>query len=324
MTHHRNRSEGLNVGEGFPTSYSSFAVSSAETRRSSITHAASDAGPKASSVSMKRRTSGAPPATLNQTRLRGYQSRTTDAVSRFTFGDAGISTTKKGLQTLLQDYKKRWSFVMFFVAFSALVVFGLVLPVSRQASSLAGWPRSGRAAGQTRREVAYRSTRVKQPLATPPMEKPNRFVRWASNLFGSEPVSQPVYFSAGLGALSLPDYSTPAAQPTKVLSMTERPVSRRSMKQRVADAAGREDEHEHPSRAARRERASSLAAEDRLREAEMAKQRLIRRRVMERVAKAFKAGVSEEPADVERELVDNPEGEHILDTYEAAHPETVE
>ena len=321
MTHHRNRSEGLNVGEGFPTSYSSFAVSSAETRRSSITHAASYVGSKASSASMKRRTSGAPPATLNQTRLRGYQSRTTDAVSRFTFGDAGISTTKKGLQTLLQDYKKRWSFVIFFVAFSALVVFGLVLPVSRQASSLSRWPRSS---GQTRREVAYRSTRVKQPLATPLMEKSNRFARWASNLFGSEPATQPIYFSAGLGDLSLPDYSTPAAQPTKVLSMTERPVSRRSMKQRVADAAGREDEHEHPTRPARRERASSRAAEDTLREAEMAKQRRIRRRVMERVAKAFKAGVSEEPADVERELVDNPEGEHILDTYEAAHPETVE
>ena len=318
MTHQRNRSEGLNVGEGFPTTYSSFAVTAdhrTEARRSSATqHESSKYG---TSSGMKRRTSSPPRnSAYPPARLRGNN----QSPARFAFeSDMGISTTKK-FEGLVKEYRKRWSFLIFFFLFSALLVFGVALPFSRQRVSSATKP------GVVRREIAYRSTRVKVPEATPVAQhaKPGRFAQWAASFFGSDSAAQPVVFPAAMDSKDVPDYSTRStvAQGTDV-KMADKVPSRRSQKRMAEDAQGRED-REHPSRVQRRAKlqASSLAEEDRLREAEMAKQRQIRRRVMERVAKAFKSG-NAEPRRPEV-VADNPEGEHVLDIYEAAHPETVE
>lgn len=325
MAHNRQRSEGLNVGEGFPTTYSSFAVTAdhrAEARRSSATQL-SDASKYGSSSSMKRRTSS-PPRNMAYppTRLRGNDSSPTS--KRFALSsDGGVSTTKK-IQTLLKEYRKRWSFLVFFLAFSALLVFGVVLPVSR--TKVASLTRPGVA----RREITYRSTRVKVPAATAPGNQriqPGRFAKWAAAIFGSDSAGQAIVAPVGMGAQDVPDYSASPAPSQPDVKMADKPLSRRSQRRMAEEAEGR-DEREHPSRAKRRAQASSLAEEDRQRELEMARQRRVRRKVMEKVAKAFKA---DEKADDKAATDDNArpdvyseDGEHILDIYEAAHPEAVE
>jgi hypothetical protein len=250
-------------------------------------------------------------------RLRGNEYSS----ARFAFNsDIGVSTTKK-IQGLVKEYRKRWSFLVFFFLFSALLVFGVVLPVSRQRITPSVKP------GVVRREVAYRSTRVKVSEATPAVQqiKPGRFAQWAAALFGSDSSVQPIAMPAKMATVDVPDYSaSPAMAQVADVKMTDKMPSRRSQRRMAEDAEGR-DEREHPSRAQRRARsqASSLAEEDKVREAEMTKQRQVRRRVMERVAKAFKSGKSEPEEDIVV-IPDNLEGEHVLDVYEAAHPEIVE
>lgn len=322
MTHFRNRSEGLNVGEGFPTTYSSFAVNADsraadDRRRSSATEHGDASAKHGLSSGMKRRTSS-PPRNMayRPSRLRGNDSSPSSA--RFAFnGDSGISTTKK-IQTLVKEYRKRWSFLLFFLVFSALLVFGVVLPVSRTRLSSPSKP------GVVRREVTYRSTRVKAPAATPASQhrvQQGRFSRWAAAFFGSDSAPQVIIAPVGMAPEEVPDYSAPPVPKPQDVKIADKPQSRRSQKRMTEDYEGRED-REHPSRAKRRAQASSLAEEDRLRELEMSKQRQVRRKVMERVAKAFKneKATAEKPVIVE----DSPDGEHILDIYEAAHPETVE
>ncbi|CAD6570196.1 MAG: hypothetical protein CYPHOPRED_003795 [Cyphobasidiales sp. Tagirdzhanova-0007] len=333
MWHSRKRSDGLNVGEGFPTSYSSFAVSADTRGNERRSSASSQSLLNEKAGARKRRSSSiAPVVPLEDKRLQGPR-RPSDNKSRahgsqnrrIGFDDSGKSVnTKKSWETIVREFKRRWIFVLFFVGFSALVLFGGLLPVSRNTA------KTVRKLGErVKREGATlaRASRFDQPESLNfPIEdvQTNRFARWAAALFGpSGGASQPIILTGGLGDLEMPDFqaSVETNWPKTGGQTGDEAVSgRRIGKRRTADEIDK-DISEHPSRIARRLKlAASLAEETKKRDqTTAAKRKLLRKRVMERVAKALRGGSSALAAATEV-----PTDGHVLSTHQAAHPEEID
>jgi hypothetical protein len=350
MGHRRNPSEGLNIGEGFPTTYSSFAIS-ADSRqhdgsRSSSTQA------KRSSASLKRRTSPPLVSLKELSLLRGSSTPgiavTPATPSKVTFdssSDVPVST-QKSWETTVKGFYKRWKFVVFFLAFCALLVCGTLLPVSRTQSPIS----KGKTGGQFKRDnllQPVRATRDIAPLVQAEHQAvTNRFARWAQALLGSASdgsakLAHPVAIPAGLGDLEMPDDLIMAADPDPdIVLMAEKAIAdRRAAKwaarwaknkkrRTVDDAADEADKgaREHPSRAARRQK---LAATQEASVPVDTGKKQIKNGVFERIAKVFQAQAAAHATPSQADASENwkkssGEGDHILDTWGASHPELID
>jgi len=316
MPHQRNTSDGLNIGEGFPTSYSTFAVTADarnDGRRSSTSQREGLTG---KAIMRKRRTSAPQSSESKGSRLRGADFIPSKASFGFDSSEALI-TTRKSAEKVLEGFKKRWVFVLFFVAFSALVGLGTLLP--------------GSTTFDGHRNVAMSNLTLVRATRTPPVTaKPvdakasTRFARWAASLFGpgSASGSLPLPLSAGFGDLDLDladmlyeeaeNAHDTAIPPPRVGSESDIKARRGGGKRRTADDMDK-DAHEHPSRAARRaKRAESLADEIAQREKQMAKRKQLRNSVVQRVARIIKGGS------------DEPVKGNFLNVEQAAHPELLD
>ena len=324
------------MGEGFPTSYSSFAVTADNRADGRVPSASKRDAQIQKNGSRKRRTSSPPLVPLQNDHLHGAKlaipntSHTKRSAKRkISFDNSGKSlTTKKSWESIAREFKKRWIFVIFFLGFSALLLFGILLPVSR--SSAMNLRKASTATPQESTPLA-RASRFQARESFPiPMSEhhPNRFAQWAAALFGfGIGSSQPVILSAGIGDLEMPEFragdeegmtedtwpGTPPRVGDEVIS------GRRAGKRRTADEIEK-DAKEHPSRQARRVKlAESLAEERRTRDLAMTKKNRLRNRIMERVVKTLKAG-STTLASASETSADG----HILGTYEAGHPEEID
>jgi hypothetical protein len=138
MTHRRAPSEGLNIGEGFPTSYSTFAVSADSRGNDSSRSTTSQA--KKGSTQVKRRSSPPFDSLKSEGSLKTYSGAPveTSSTPKITFESSSKSSvsTAKSWETTVKSFYKRWKFVVFFLSFSALIVCGTLLPVSRGKTSL--------------------------------------------------------------------------------------------------------------------------------------------------------------------------------------------
>lgn len=337
MTHRRAPSEGLNIGEGFPTSYSTFAVSADSRGNDSSRSTTSQA--KKGSTQVKRRSSPPFDSLKSEGSLKTYSGAPveTSSTPKITFESSSKSSvsTAKSWETTVKSFYKRWKFVVFFLSFSALIVCGTLLPVSRGKTSLR--PKS--ASAVKRDNILHKQVRSVRETAPSPQPEhqavANRFSRWAQVILGSDGKTaqtvHPVPIPAGLGDLEMPDDLVMAADPDPdVVLMAEKAMAERraakwnarwskNKKRRTDDDEVDKNVHEHPSRVARRQKlASTQKAGSAARSNKQAKNG-----VFERIARAFQAA----PTAVQEEenwKTGSKEGNHILDTWGASHPELID
>lgn len=344
MTHRRNPSEGLNIGEGFPTSYSTFAVN-ADSRAHDSPRSTTQA--KRGYSNLKRRTSPPLDAAKAEASPKTHSSVAAQAPSspKITF-DSGTSSpvsTTSLWETTVKAFYKRWKLVVFFLALSVLVVCGTLLPVSRVASLTASQPGSA----IKRDNILGKQVRsVRDTAASPQPEHQavaNRFSRWAQAMLGTDETAaqtvHPVPIIAGLGDLEMPDELIMAADPDPdIVLMAEKAIAERraakwaarwskSKKRRNDHEEVDKDMHEHPSRVARRQKLSSTQKSDAEARQKLASKKQVKNGVFERIARAFQADPSRAVAAVQEQenwKTSNKEGNHILDTWGASHPELID
>lgn len=357
MSHRRNPSEGLNIGADFPTTYSTFAVNADSRADGSSRSTASQT--KRASTHLKRRTSPPLDSLLKQEgSLKTYSSSAAQASSSpsITFESTSVSpvSTQKSWETTVQGFYKRWKFVVFFLAFSALVVCGTLLPVSRSKAAL-----KKPASTIKRDNILHKHVRsVRDAPPVPQAEQQavaNRFSRWAQTILGSErdaaQVVHPVPVPAGLGDLEMPDDIVMAADPDPdIVMMAEKAMAERraakwaarwskNKKRRTTEEGDDELDkgaHEHPSRVARRQKLAAtqkVDADEEARRRKLADKRVAKNGVFERIARVFQASASAAAASVEGQNVQgsksnwktgSAESQHILDTWGASHPELID
>lgn len=242
--------------------------------------------------------------------------------------------------------------MVFFLAFSALVVCGTLLPVSRSRAAL------NKPASTIKRDnILHKHVRSVRdvPSSQPePQAVSNRFSRWAQAILGTEGQNaqalHPIPVQAGLGDLEMPDDIVMAADPDPdIVMMAEKAMAERRAakwaarwaknKKRRTDDEG-DDEldkgaHEHPSRVARRQKLEATQKTD-IDEArkKLADKKQAKNGVFERIAKAFQASASAAAASVQEGAngqvneknwkTGGAESQHILDTWGASHPELID
>lgn len=342
MTHRRNPSEGLNIGEGFPTTYSTFAVNadsrSHDSSRSTTTQT------KRGYSNLKRRSSPPLDNFKADASLKSYSNATVNPPTspKITFDSTSGSpvSTTKSWETTVKSFYKRWKFVVFFVVFSTLIVCGTLLPVSRSRSS---------APGPAIKRDNVLSRQVRSVRETAPAPQPehqavtNRFSRWAQAILGNEDKAAHTVPSipivAGLGDLEMPDDLIMAADPDPdIVMMAEKAMAERraakwaarwskNKKRRTDDDEIDKNVHEHPSRAARRQKLASTQKADMEARQNLASKKQAKNGVFERIARAFQAAPSAVVAagqDQENWRTGNKESNHILDTWGASHPELID
>lgn len=345
MSHRRAPSEGLNIGEGFPTTYSSFAVNADS--RADDTSRSTTSQAKTGSTHVKRRTSPPLESLKSEIAFKTYTGTPAQAGGspKITFESATGSpvSTQKSWETTLKTFYKRWKFVAFFLAFSALIVCGTLLPVSRGRTAL-----KGKAPSPVKRDniLGKQVRSVRETAPSPQSEHQavaNRFSRWAQAILGSDGVTaqtvHPVPIPAGLGDLEMPDEFIMAADPDPdMIMMAEKAMAERraakwaarwskNKKRRTDDDVVDKTVHEHPSRVARRQKlAATHKADDEARR-KLASKKQGKNGVFERIARAFQAGPLPVAAGSVPEAnwkTGNKKSNHILDTWGASHPELID
>jgi len=231
--HARMPSEGLHIGEGFPTAYSSFAAAAAPPRSTSPgsggAAARSTGRSHKNSLSARKRPNAiggndSPPLIpleFDTSRFRSVSHTPSSSRSSPFIGfDASAGgarvSTKKSWHTVLNEFKKRWIFVVFFLAFSSLLVFGVLLPQHQRANLVPARERPHPATKSTVRKTgagkrdglyagSHRASRQDLEASKPtapssprdagaaaaaaaaaaiPADINNRFARWTHNVLG--------------------------------------------------------------------------------------------------------------------------------------------
>lgn len=343
MSHRRNLSEGLNIGDGFPTTYSTFAVNADSRAHDSSRSTTAQA--KRGSSNLKRRTSPPLETLKPEASLKTYSNAAAQTPSspKITFDSSSASpvSTAKSWETTFKTFYKRWKFVVFFIAFSTLVVCGTLLPVSRSRSSFTP-------SAIKRDNILTRQVRSVREAATSPQPEhqavADRFSHWAQAILGKNgQVAQPVPaipVLAGLGDLEMPDDLIMAADPDPdIVMMAEKAMAERraakwaarwskNKKRRTDDDEVDKNVHEHPSRVARRQKLASTQKADNEARQKLASKKQMKNGVFQRIARAFQADPSSSVAPVQQEQENwktgNTESKHILDTWGASHPELID